>query len=492
MKKSRKFLWAGAFLLLGCFFWTGCGSKDTGDPYAIDGTQAAVMEKGTELLEAEDYDEAIRYYEAAYRKDKANSEAAVYSSLANLALISVDSRVANLMKNRFGFIDYPNKLNALLSDDWMAEYKNSSEGENTSRLPKLKVPGWFKTTQMYTKSLINDEESVNTWELLLLANLVENNTGGINPLLDEIISSVFGASFDDVCNRIDALKYEEAIDLDERFIQAINLEDFFGEYDGILVGKAELNIMVSALRVVKASLEWIASYNLETDLSFLKTDWDDPDKIIQNLKDLDKNKFPFNNNFLEDKKNGMMAKSKTDIITAIDRLIGSYEFLISTASSYPDGIKAALNKEEYRKGLTALTALKKAIDEEAVFEVTDILNENGVLQGLLPIVAFTAGIDMGKLFTPGYFSLKSGNLVETNGQGKPQFYLITDSGEVQITSEADLDAENFQSMGIKIKLDLFTGLISTDLPIDELFSDLPAIELIGDQEIAKIIYSKYY
>jgi tetratricopeptide (TPR) repeat protein len=486
MKKSRKFLWAGAVLVLGCFFWTGCGSKDTGSIYDIPGTQEEVMAQGTQLLEEEDYDEAIRHYEAAYRKDKDNPEAAVYSSLANLAVISVDSRVANLMKNRFGFIDYPNKLNALLSDDWMAEYKNSSEWENTSRLPKLKVPGWFKTTQMYTKSLINGEESVDTWELLLLANLVENNTGGINPLLDEIISSVFGDSFEEVCKRIDALEYEEAIILDEGFIKAVYLEDFFDEFD-IRVGKAELNIVVSALRVVKASLEWIASYNLETDLSFLKTDWDDPDGIIQNLKSLDKSKFPFNNNFLEDRKNGMMAKSKTDIITAIDRLIGSYDFII-TSTFYPDVIKDTLN--EYSIVKDGLTDLKEAIDKGTFFEVTDVLSGSGLLP--VEFSGFAGGIDMGKLFTPGYFSLKSGKLVETNSQGKPQFYLIAGSGEVQITSAADLEAEDFYAMGIKIKPDLFTGLISTDLPIDELFSDLPTIELIEDQEIAKIIYSKYY
>ena len=85
-----------------------------------------LLEEGVELLINQQYDEGIAKIRAAYEKEQ-NDETKMYYALSELALISTDESVANIVRNNFGITNYPATLNALINGEWLKEYKRSRE-----------------------------------------------------------------------------------------------------------------------------------------------------------------------------------------------------------------------------------------------------------------------------------------------------------------------------------------------------------------------------
>ena len=139
---------------------------------------------------------------------------------------------------------------------------------NTSPLPGMEIPSWFANTNMYNDSFSAGThlQSSTTYMWLMMANLADKNPDGLNNLLDDLLSSVFGNAFEEAYSRIADLADE--VKLSEKTLEAFGLKGIF-EGD-VYIGKAELNILFAAMRVVKASLQWVASYDWNTDISFLK------------------------------------------------------------------------------------------------------------------------------------------------------------------------------------------------------------------------------
>jgi hypothetical protein len=132
------------------------------------------------------------------------------------------------MKEHFGFTNYPARLNALFSDEWMKKYDGTT-------LPVIKTPEWLKGKgSMYNDALLSDNVmSVENWTLSLFANVIDKNSNGLNALLDDVIGGMFGAYYNVAAERIKKLenKKEERITLDIYFIEKLGLEDIFDEYD---------------------------------------------------------------------------------------------------------------------------------------------------------------------------------------------------------------------------------------------------------------------
>ncbi|MDR0306357.1 MAG: hypothetical protein LBI42_05900 [Chitinispirillales bacterium] len=380
-------------------------------------TVSQILDDGHSALKRNQYDTAMAYYEAAYAKENNNPEAIIYSSLAKLALISIDPKVADLFRNRMGFTSYPNRFNALLSSDWLT-YESS--------LPGLVTPSWVSkgNNSIYNGSLINGAPSVETWVILLLANLVDKNTNGLNGFLDDMIAAVFGTSFTEVNIRIAKLNVNNSntkITLNSVFLEALNFENIIGEYDEI--GWAEANAVLSFMTGIKASMEWVASYDWNTSLNFLKQVWSDnindlgPYELINSI---DAKDLPFNNNFLKARV-GKMDAAKASFIKSVEGLQASYE-AISTDSKYPASIKNA-----YPTLNDGANKLVTAIKNGTVFYISD-----NPTNGTWPTSG--NGINMGKLFQPGYFSLQ--NLFEVDAAGKPVFY----------TEGVKLTKDNYQEL----------------------------------------------
>jgi len=404
---------ASAFIYLGCDNNPADSKKGDDGPDLVDiptagkSLDSLIMYGHLSLISGQ-FDEAVAYYEAAYRMDGNDVRAITYSSMARLAAISVEPKVVDLFKNRIGFTQYPNRLNALMSSGWMMAYNDYYWDEDVP-LPTMIAPSWVigGSNSVYNGTLFNNAPTVETWGIIFLANLLDKNTNGLNTLLDQTIDAVFGASFNEVSNRIAKLKGKDMAPLNKDFLMFAGFDDMFDEYD--LIGWAELNALISFMTAIKASLEWIASYDWNTNLNFLKFAWTGAEKDwYDRLRDdLAASDLPFNNNFLK-ARSGKMDAAKATFIKAVEGLQASYTAIL-TNNNYPQAVKDAY--PALNDGANKLIA---AVRNGGVF----YFPEGDPTKGSVWPTSGN-GIDMGKLFTPGYFSLDK--LFETEG-GKPVFY----------------------------------------------------------------------
>jgi len=449
------------------------GNSDSG--FSTDGKDIEqLMEDAAKSLENNKWGEAIEYYNAAYNENPNDARAIIYSTLANLAKISVDPKVVDLMKNNFGFTDYPTKPNALFSDSWMKEtpsiefwyydpslgnyvdwyrkgesiwcdgeqsvsksgyyyckwnyqngvYTNQLELVSTTprldyeRLPGVKTPNWITGSgSLYDSYLINGTVfSVDNWALTIIANVIDRNSNGFNNTLDEVIDAVFGVSYKEAVNRLKKLESnkEKRIHLDPSFIEAFELGEIFDEYDQI--GWAEVNAVLSAVLAVKASLEWVQTYDLNTDLNWLKFAWSEDEleqQFINKFKALSATQVPFTNNFLKVRSGKTMETSKATYVAAIEGLQASFKS-IQSSDLYPSEVKDAYTaiNDGFNKLIAAIKNGGKFYipkDDPTEISVWPTTSSNA-----------QATIDLGKFFTSGYFSLQ--NIFETSSS-KPVFYL---------------------------------------------------------------------
>ena len=472
-----------------------------------------ILRCAVDELKKDNLDEALAYYNTAYEKDNNNPKAIIYSSLANLAKISTDPKMVALMREHFGFTNYPNKLNALLDDKWMKEYKDPYEYCHHSyvnehwveecvkeydvvKLPAIKTPDWVKGSgSMYNKALLSGNVmSAENWTISLLANVVDKNSNGFNPLLDDVIEGVFGTSFNLAVERLKKLenRKEDRVRLDSYFIDEFELEDVFDEYDQI--GWAEVNAVVSAMLLVKASLEYVQSYDLSTDLNWLKYPWkEDADDALNHFKKVDAKNLPFNNNFFKVRP-GKMENSKASYVKAIRGFQSSYSSILKS-DLYPEKVK-----ESYATINGGFEELIKAIENGTKFYIPEDPTKGTWPTSKRKDVELT--IDLGKFFTPGYFSLQ--NIFETNG-GKPVFYSRHEVSECEEDDEGwwywcdysysytKLDKSNYaEAMSNGGRLALGIKMAPFSAIIDERNDNIEHFNIDLKGEAAKTVFEKYY
>jgi hypothetical protein len=355
----------------------------------------------------------------------------------------------------------------------------------TSKMPGLSRPAWFTETETYKDNLTSAGAfQASQWQLLFFANLLDKNQAGLNDLLDDVLSSVFGAAFEDAAGRFENLPYDQSIQVDAGIIEAFGLSGIF-EGDELYIGKAELSLLFSAVRLFKASLEWVAAYDWNTDISFLKTDWN---TLEDNIGTLSPRNLPFGNTFLKDRNNGKMAASKADFDKALADAIAAYEHLISAASKLPDAYIDEMKAYEWLKD--GLSKLKTAIKNGETFYVPEQEPQGSTYNN--SAANALVGVNMGKLFTPGQFAIDQ--LITTESGGKaPQFYAFKDDTAVAITSKAQMDALGEGSyIGFRLKLDRIREVVVTGLgeflPAEENTLDMP----LFPARIGKDLYGLYH
>lgn len=453
-----------------------------------------LLNEGIDLLLAQKYDEGVAKIKAAYDKEK-NDETKLYYALAEIATISTDSSVSNIMKNNFGVRNYPSTLNALINGEWLKEYKRgvyedvytlseapadetyycvkvsgdrcdwNSDGEecwikalldednewiscyrsdfhwvknvkldengkylvyknslpqdvrkqitdstkkyrcsydhrkrvlsdyDSSKFPEFNVPEWLKNSDRYNESLIKSTQTSATTSLLLWGNLVECNPNGANELIDNILK-IFDGKFENAKRLADSISEGNVI-VPSKVISALGLEEVLGD-SSVYVGKAELNVLISSMQILKGTFQWLSSYDLSANIASAKDFFgENPDEwgFFRKLA---------NTNSLKVRNASAMETSKKTFIEAIEILENSYNYLVSSASSYPQAAK----DEVARYGNVVLAAaedLNKCLKNDGIFYIPnenpfETLNWNASSSGN------SFGIDMGKLFTAGYFS----------------------------------------------------------------------------------------
>jgi len=508
-----------------------------------------LLKDAIQSLENEQWDEAVAYYNAAYEKDNNDPRAIIYSTLANLAKISTDPKVATLIKDNFGFTEYPNKLNALFSDSWMKEtpsvekkyydpnlklnvewfYKGQkvrirhyfTDDEDTvlvnaagyyyaegkelklaspeprlsyERLPDIKTPSWVKGNgSLYDSYLLKSAFSVENWYVSIMANVLDKNSNGFNNTLDEVIEGVFGTSYNEAVNRLKKLenRKDEKITLDPYFIEKLELEEIFDEYDKI--GWAEVNAVLSAMLAIKASLEWVQTYDLNTDLNWLKYAWEvTPDvadqSLINHFKSLSASQVPFNNNFLKPRSDKSMATPKATYTAAIKGLQASYTS-IQNSDLYPTEVK-----DPYTAINDGFNKLIVAINDGGKFYIPEEIPGKGETWPATSSKA-KATIDFGKIFTPGYLSLQ--NIFETDAD-RPVFYSESEECDEDYYWDCyyvyvKLSKSNYKKelsegrLSLRVNVNHITAIVD-QIPTDE----FEYVDLGLDGELAEAIFEKYY
>ncbi len=453
-----------------------------------------LLNEGIDLLLEQKYDEGVAKIKEAYNKEQ-NDETKLYYALAEIATISTDSSVSNIMKNNFGVQNYPSTLNALINGEWLKEYKRgyyedvytlseapadetyycvkvsedrcdwNSDGEecwiealldednewiscyrsdfdcvknvkldetgkylvsvyslpenvraqitdstkkyrysyhdekrvlsdyDSSKFPEFNVPEWLKNSDRYNESLIKSTQTSATTSLLLWGNLVECNPNGANGLIDNILK-IFDGKFENA-KKLAASISEGNVLVPSKVISALGLEEVLGD-SSVYVGKAELNVLISSMQILKGTFQWLSSYDLSANIASAK------DFFGENPEEWEFFRKLANTNSLKVRNAGAMETSKKTFIEAIEILENSYNYLVSSASSYPQAAK----DEVARYGNVVLAAaedLNKCLKNDGIFYIP---NENPfeTLRWNASSSGNSFGIDMGKLFKAGYFS----------------------------------------------------------------------------------------
>jgi hypothetical protein len=367
-----------------------------------------VLDAGTKSLLNGDFDDARDQYYAAYLQYPDSKEAIFYSVLVDIVAISADPSIISLMNDRLGVVNYRGITDLTAP---AALLKNYRSGNTFIAYPKLSVPQWFESTQVYQEYLDNGEETEDSWFALFFANFIDKNDFNFNHFIDDILNGALGDSFEDIYNRIKKLDFTDRVQIDPRIIAALNaITDVDIEQD--TYGRIELEVVAISLRLLKASLEWYASYNWDSDLSFLKTDWYDLLDVDHLLDTLTAAQLPFKNDFLTDRHNGMMSKSKADYRKALDDSIVLYDYIFAglNSSSYPFLPESTPDSVDPLFIRYILTSVADAIETGGTVwfppDITGLENE--------------IGFDFGKLFTSGFFALNQ--LIAQDGSNRrPRF-----------------------------------------------------------------------
>ena len=120
---KKKFgLMLSLFAVMAALFLMACTGSDGDDSPVDDGkTSEELVTEANDAISDGDYDSAVEKFEKAYERNPSD-ENKIYYALAEIATISTDKDIADIMRNKLGAANYPATLNALFSKDWLKEY----------------------------------------------------------------------------------------------------------------------------------------------------------------------------------------------------------------------------------------------------------------------------------------------------------------------------------------------------------------------------------
>lgn len=308
---------------------------------------------------------------------------------------------------------------------WKTEKKIAVLNES-EKAPSFNLPDWLKNSDRYKKSLIKSTQTTSSIQILLWGNLIHCNPNGANELVDNVLK-IFDGKFENAKN-IAASMSESSVLIPSKVISALCLDEVLGD-SSIRVGKAELNVLISSLQILKATFQWLSSYDLSANISSLKALFNENKDNLELIRKMVTEKS------LSVRNENAMAVSKQTFIESIEMLNNSYEYLVGSASKYPQAAK----DEVMRYGdfiCDAAKKLKACINDGEIFYIP-AENPFETLEWNATESDSSFGIDMGKLFTAGYFSdifEKSGSELKLICKVRYEYW----DGEKEIEESFDL------------------------------------------------------
>ena len=309
-------------------------------------------------------DEGIEKIKKAYESEK-NDTTKMYYALSKLALtIRTDSETVKFMRDTCGFKYYPTTLNDLIKGEWMG--KSIEEGD-------------------FAKTVANA------------------NKNGLNDALNKLVD-ILKSTYNEVVE-ISKDMNQASVLLPAVLIDALEIEDFFGTSD-IRVGKAELDVVIAAMGIIKGVFEYISAFDWTFKTETISSDMDIDDFItaVQSGTKL-----------LTTTNASRLADSKQSFIDATDMVISAYDYITYESDLYPSAVKDTLTR--YHVFYKAAKAFKDALENGRIFYVpdTDIFElEKWPTSGSNYIVK----IDCKKMFSSGVLD----SAIEKDSSGKVNFY----------------------------------------------------------------------
>lgn len=267
-----------------------------------------------------------------------------------------------------------------------------------TKFATLNVPSWLKNSSLN-----------NNLSALLLANILEGNTNGLNSALDDFYSLIFDSSeYKEAITKLDEIT--TSVKVPANVIEDFGLTDIVGN-TSVKLGPAELGLVKTAFTALKATVEYFQSYNLNSDLSFLKFDWNDDQaiqKVFEKYLKYDASIDPLKTGFLSQRSASKMESSKADFAQAVSDLIAAYDDILANSGDYPTVVSDTL--EEYKILRDGAEKLQAAIKNGGKFYIpSSLVSEEATEDDLLAIASWpTSGdkyVDFGKLFDNATFNL---------------------------------------------------------------------------------------
>lgn len=338
----------------------------------------------------------------------------IYGQLSDIAKYEKDTTGTT----QYGSNSYTYTLDD--SGDYYARiYVSSDNRDKFSSYKMYQATGWYEAEYTYTvktkfatlnvPSWIKNSSLNNNLSALLLANILEGNTNGLNSALDDFYSLIFDSSeYKDAISKLDEIT--TSVKVPANVIEDFNLTDIVGN-TSVKLGPAELGLVKTAFTALKATVEYFQSYNLNSDLSFLKFDWNDDQaiqKVFEKYLRYDASIDPLKTGFLSQRSASKMESSKADFAQAVSDLIAAYDDILANSGDYPTVVSDTL--EEYKILRDGAEKLQAAIKNGGKFYIpSSLVSEEATEDDLLAIDSWpTSGdkyVDFGKLFDNATFAL---------------------------------------------------------------------------------------
>ncbi len=145
-----------------------------------------------------------------------------------------------------------------------AKYKQVQEG--TALLPEFNDVAWFKDTGLEEK--FGSTHTAYSVMYLMLMNVIECNQTGLNDAIDNMLT-IFSSKFANAKALASSIT-NASVEVPADVFDAFNLEELLDGQSDLKIGKAELNVLVASMEIIKGTLEWLSSYDWSLNVAPIK------------------------------------------------------------------------------------------------------------------------------------------------------------------------------------------------------------------------------
>lgn len=288
------------------------------------------------------------------------------------------------------------------------EYKQIQTG--SALLPEFTEPDWFEDTGF--KETFNSTHTAYSVMMLMLMNAIDCNQTGLNSAVDNMLA-IFNTKFE-TAKELASSMSNASVEVPADVFDAFGLDELLDGQAGLRIGKAELNVLVASMEIIKGTLEWLSSYDWTLDMEPVKNAFieQSEDSLINAIENTVLAKT------LSVRNATAMDKSKASFVSAISLLEDSYKYLVSSSSEYP---KAYIDeiKEYGDVYFEGAKLLKNAVKNGETFYVPEYFYLEPGESWPTTAANSWMQIDMGKFFEAGYFS----DIIERDTEGKVKLYI---------------------------------------------------------------------